>query len=84
VKSGFTVANYFSGRRPLPIAHFQLPIVSQVESGHRLAIGNGQWAIFFGHGFRSVVLVILVNSFKISLQSYDSDRKLVETVEAGL
>jgi len=29
VKSALTVANYIAGRRPLPIAHFQLPIVSR-------------------------------------------------------
>jgi hypothetical protein len=75
------LANYFAGPRPLPIAHFQLPIVSQGGRplvlptddrslpARQLAIGNGRWAIFIDHGFRSVVLVILVNSFKISLQS---------------
>src|SRR5215475_1770641 len=64
-----TIAN-----RPLPIAHCLAG-----EGSHRLAIpatgplrDNGQWAMgnfLYDHGFRSVVLVILVNSFKISLQS---------------
>jgi len=59
VKSALTAANYFAGGRPLPIAHFQLPIVSQWGGplalptddyslpARQLAIGNGQWAIFY-------------------------------------
>src|SRR5262249_13315988 len=67
--------------RPFPIANCLAGEVLNVSScaeqptdycslpARQLAIGNGQWAIFSDHGLRSVVLVILVNSFKISLQS---------------
>jgi hypothetical protein len=50
VKSALTVANYLAGRRPLPIAHFQSPIVSQMTAHYlrdnwRLEMGDGKFLL---------------------------------------
>jgi hypothetical protein len=59
VKSALAIANYVAGRGPLPIAHFQLPIVSQgadrwhcqpmtalyLRDNWQLEMGDGQFIL---------------------------------------